>query len=30
MLEAPQPTSMTATFKGAGLEGVFFGLLLPS
>jgi hypothetical protein len=30
MLEAPQPTSMTATIEGDHQEGVFFGLLLPS
>lgn len=29
MLGASEPTSMTATMQGAGLEGVTFGVLLP-
>ncbi len=29
MLSAPAPTSMNVTMKGGGLEGVFFGVLLP-
>jgi len=30
MLETPTPTKVSASMKGAGLEGVFFGLMLPS
>ncbi|MGD0055266.1 MAG: prepilin-type N-terminal cleavage/methylation domain-containing protein [Acidimicrobiales bacterium] len=30
MLETAQPTTVTASMQGAGLEGVFFGILLPS
>jgi prepilin-type N-terminal cleavage/methylation domain-containing protein len=30
MLESPTPTTVSASMKGAGLEGVFFGLMLPS
>ena len=30
MLETPTPTTVTAEMKGAGLEGVFFGLMLPA
>ena len=29
MLEAQAPTSLTVTMKGAGLEAVFVGVLLP-
>jgi prepilin-type N-terminal cleavage/methylation domain-containing protein len=30
ILEAPTPTTLTATMVGTGLEGMFIGLLLPS
>jgi hypothetical protein len=30
MLETPTPTTVSTSMKGAGLEGVFFGLKLPS
>ncbi len=29
MLEAPAPTSLTVTMKGAGLQAIFLGVLLP-
>jgi prepilin-type N-terminal cleavage/methylation domain-containing protein len=30
MIEAPAPSTLTATMVGTGLEGMFIGLLLPS
>jgi hypothetical protein len=30
MVKALTPTTLTVTMHGGGLEGMFFGLLLPS